>query len=250
MKDICVVFVCNSPYLNKFKHTCSLLIQNGKYKGDICLVVGDDLKDNILSDSFIIQNNIQIKYFPNIKFSNEFLQSFFSMKRPYYWNQKIFQYHKLYLFDTFFKKWKYIFYLDSGITIYDDIYPIIQTRKENKMIAHSDAYPFYEWKLHLQFEKENKYYEDLSSKFDLNNDYFQTTIMLYDTDIIKENTFNDLYQLSEKYPISRTNDQGIISLYFTQIHPYFEQIPPKNDSTYFYDYLSRNKQNKYIMLKM
>ena len=37
----------------------------------------------------------------------------------------------------------------------------------------------------------------------LNIDYFQTTMMLYDTKIIKENTFNDLYDLTLEYPISR-----------------------------------------------
>jgi len=74
--------------------------------------------------------------------------------------------------------------------------------------------------------------------------------MLYDTSIIKKNTYDDLLKLLIEYPISITNDQGIIALYFTNIDPLFEQIKTHNKQVYFYDYLSRNKQNKYIMLKL
>ena len=53
----------------------------------------------------------------------------------------------------------------------------------------------------------------------------------------------------KRYPISITNDQGIIALYFTNIKPLFKQIKTHNEILYFYDYLSRNKNNKYIILK-
>jgi hypothetical protein len=81
-------------------------------------------------------------------------------------------------------------------------------------------------------------------------DYFQTTVMLYDTSIITNDTYNSLLALLSEYPICNTNDQGIIALYFTLIMPVFKQLKIKNDDTYFYDYLSRNNSYKYIMLKM
>ena len=74
--------------------------------------------------------------------------------------------------------------------------------------------------------------------------------MLYDTKIIKENTFKELLDLTYEYPISRTNEQGIIALYFTNIKPLFKQIKIHNEYIYFYDCLSRNIHNKYIMLKI
>jgi hypothetical protein len=73
--------------------------------------------------------------------------------------------------------------------------------------------------------------------------------MLYDTNIIEENTYNDLFNLMLEYPISKTNEQGIIALYFTNKRPLFQQIKTNNYETFFYDYLSRNKKYKYIMLK-
>ena len=251
MNDICVVFLCDKLYFNKFIYTCTQLTTIGNYKGDIVLIIGDDLNNNKILDCDIIKNNnIIIKYFPNIYFSNEFLKKQYNMYRPSHWYKKLFQYHKLHLFDIYFKKWNYVFYLDCSITIFSDISPLINERQNNSLLAHSDAYPTYEWKLHNQFDKTNNaVFTKLNTIYNLNIDYFQTTIMLYDTNIIEIDTYNNLIKLMLKYPISISNDQGIISLYFTNLKPLFKQIKIKNDNIYFYDYLSRNKNNKYIMLK-
>jgi len=72
--NICTVFICNKTYFNKFIYTCNKLITNRKYNKDICLVIGDDLYNSELLNCDIIKNNnIIIKYFPNIIFSNDFL---------------------------------------------------------------------------------------------------------------------------------------------------------------------------------
>ena len=250
--DFCVVFVCNIGYFKKFIYTCYQLITNGKYNGNICLIIGDDLNNHeLLNCDFIRDNNIIIKYFPNIQFTNDFLIVNNNVKSYGRNLSKRFQWHKLHLFNTFFKQWNYILYLDCGITIFSDISPIINEMTENKLVAHSDAYPTYQWKLHTQFDKTNKYFfTKLNNKYNLNIDYFQTTFMLYDTKIIENDTYNNLLQTSMEYPISNTNDQGIIALYFTNIKPLFKQIKTHNEKIYYYDYLSRNKNNKYIMLKM
>jgi hypothetical protein len=250
--DVCVVFLCDKAYFNKFIYTCNQLITNGKYNGNICLVVGDDLHKSDLLNCHVINNNnnIIVKHFPNIQFSNDFLDIQKKINRPPHWFQKQFQYHKLHLFNIFFKKWNYIFYLDCGINIFSDISPIINEMTENTLFAHSDAYPTYKWKLQTQFDKTNtEYFTKLINKYNLNIDYFQTTIMLYDTKIIKDDTYDNLLNLLTEYPISITNDQGIIALYFTNIQPLFRQLKTHNEHIYFYDYLSRNKNNKYIMLK-
>ena len=142
-----------------------------------------------------------------------------------------------------------MFYIDCGMTIFSDITPMLNEVKENTLLAHSDAYPTYVWKLYDQFCKNNEYFEKLNNTYNLNIDYFQSGIMLYDTKIINENTFNELLELSYKYPISKSNEQGIMAIYFTNIHPVFEQIKTHNENTRFYDFISRNKDNKYIMLK-
>lgn len=252
IENICVVFLCNKAYFNKFVHTCSQLVSTGKYKGDICLVIGNDLLgDELLNCKLIKDNNILIKHFPDIEFSNSFLDIQAKLNRPSHWFKKLFQYHKLHLFNVFFKRWDYIFYLDCGITILSDISPMLAGATPNILLAHSDAYPTYKWKLYNQFDpSQTEHFRALFTKHKLNIDYFQTTIMLYDTNIIDDSTYTDLLNLLLEYPISITNDQGIISLYFTNIRPFFKQIQTSNDDTYFYDYLARSEHYKYIMLKV
>ena len=248
----CVVFVCNNSYFYKFINTCNELITNGKYTGDICLVIGNDLLNNdVLKCDMIINNKIIIKHFPDIVFTTEWKDINNNIETDGRNLTKTFQWHKLHLFNTFFKQWEYIFFIDCGMSIFSDISPMLNEIQKNTLLAHSDAYPTYEWKLHVQFCKKNKeYFTKLSTTYDLDIDYFQTGIMLFDTEIITENTFTDLLNLAFEYPISRTNEQAIVALYFTTIKPLFKQIKTHNENTHFYDCLTRNINNKYIMLKI
>ena len=244
MTKLCVVFVCNKKYLNKFKYTYNLLHRYGKYKGDVTLIIGDDL--NI--------NDIKIKKLNVVKFKDIIFNSNFHAvnKNIESDNRNItkkFQWHKLHLFNTFFKKWDYILYLDCGMKIYNDISPIIAECTKNKLLAHSDAYPTYKWKLYDQFDTSHQLYNKLTDKYNFDIDYFQTTMLLYDTNIITDTLFDELYDLSQKYPISKTNEQGIMSFYFIN-KKLWKQIKIKEDDIYYYDYLKRNIKNKYIMTKI
>jgi len=222
------------------------------YTDDICIVIGDDLLGSEkLNHPLLRSNNITIKHFPDIAFSEEFLTKFNSINRDEHWREKTFQYHKLHLFNTFFKKWEYIFYIDSGITVFRPIDPIIKARKPGKLLAHSDAFPEYTWKLKTQFIAEDETFSKIYDKYNLEIDYPQTTIMLYDSAIIDDNTYNDLYNLAEEVKISKTNDQGIIALYFASVKNIWEQIQLGDENTWYYDYALRpGKLNKpHIMLK-
>ena len=112
----------------------------------------------MLNCDVIKNNNIIIKHFSNIQFSNDYLEINNKMNTDGRNISKKFQWHKLHLFNIFFKKWNYIFYLDCGINIFSDISPIINTMTKNTLLAHSNAYPTYEWKLQNQFDKTNTEY--------------------------------------------------------------------------------------------
>lgn len=254
MEDsLCIVLTCNKPFFGKFIETCRQLRTAGNYSGDVCLIIGDDLNgDPLLNDAFLIDNNIIVKYFPNISFTHDFTIINNQIHSDGRNITKKFQWHKMHLFNEYFKKWNYIFYLDAGMTIFSDISPIINQRKKGVLLAHSDAYPKYEWKLYIQFDSSiTDYFYKLNKNYNLNINYFQTTILLYDTAIIESDTFDKLYKLALEYPISKTNEQGIMALYFTNIVPLFEQINIGGEDGlhFYYDYLSRNSQCKYIMLK-
>jgi hypothetical protein len=80
----------------------------------------------------------------------------------------------------------------------------------------------------------------------MDNHYFQTGIMLFDTDIIKNDTFEKLYSLSVEFPMSRTNEQGIMNLYFISQNVY-EPLPISNENTYYYDFRRRFADKGYII---
>lgn len=249
--NICTVLVTNDAFFDKLIQTLNSILSY-EYQGDICIVIGDDLlNSDKLNHPLLKLKNIIIKYFPDITFTEEFNNKFYSMPRDIYWSQKKFQYHKLNIFNTFFKQWEYIFYIDAGMKIYSSIMPIINAKKPDKFLAHSDAYPDYNYNLKIQFISDDPTFNKLAKKYNFDIDFPQTTIMLYDTSIIDTNTFTDLVELAEECKISKTNDQGILALYFTNIKPCWEQIQLENESNWFYDYLLRpNKTNKpHIMLK-
>jgi hypothetical protein len=247
MTCVAAAFVCNFRYLDKFFETCNSLIYIGEFIGDIVLVTGDDIDLEYLRNHCFIKKHPQIILHPcsDIVFDKE---SFATMLKT---NEicdklgyKMFQYHKYYLFTPFFKRWNYVFYIDCGAKIFDNIQPMIECATPNTLLAHSDAYPTYKWKLSCQFRGELK-----ERTWDLERDYFQSTIMLFDTNIIEEDTFQELYNLTVKYPISGTNDQGILNLYFVCIKDKWKQIQIGNDATYFYDFNIRNTDKPYIMTK-
>ena len=237
---LCCVFVCNKRYFTKFTNTCSQIIKYGNYKGDICLVIDDDLvEDKLLGSSVITDNNIIIKHFEKMKIPRKKYENASHRRKVDGCSLKF------NLFRTYFKRWDFIFYMDCGLHIYDDISPMINEATENKILAHSDAYPTYKWKLRGQFNADI----ELNKMYDLDIDYFQSTIMLFDTSIIEDKTFTEITELVNKYPTGKTNDQSYLSLYFIIIKPCWEQINIKNEKTYFYAYSSKSKTDKYIMLK-
>lgn len=80
------------------------------------------------------------------------------------------------------------------------------------VLGFADAYPFYEWKLHLQFDLESR--PDIAGKlegvcpFIRERDYFQTGLLLFDTNVaINTTTVDDIWELALAFPISKTNEQ-------------------------------------------
>jgi len=263
LNKICIVLMCNNvdKYKNETIRTLYELRHIGKYDSDIILMYDDELlclSDENFKDEFknnLLKMNVILKYFPKIdrsKYINMFKEKPFieGDKREI---TKSFQYHKFYLFDEYFKNWNKIFYIDAGMHIFKPIKKMLELDCSNKLLAHSDAYPYFKDKLKCQFEKQAypEVYQELTKNFNLNIDFFQTGILLFDSSIISKDTFNELIELSEKYFISKTNEQGIMNLLFNCKLKIWKQIQIKDDDTFYYDMWERPKykKNNYIMLK-
>jgi hypothetical protein len=242
----------NKLYLNKAHKTIAQLRKAGKYKGDIVLLIGDDLKDEIANHPLENKNTI-IKHFPDFDRS-QFVEIY--KKKPLGDGReinKVFQWHKMHCFDTYFKQWKQCFYIDAGMHIYKPVEALLKLDCTDKLLAHSDAHPTYEWKLKGQFDDLQfpELYHELYTRYNLEIDYFQSTVLLYDSNIIEENTKQNLLELSNKYIHSRTNEQAIFNVYFNCMLKIWTPLQIKDHKTYFYDYWERDKLTcrDYIMLK-
>lgn len=252
-----ITLCCNAPYLQKALKTIHQVRTVGQYNGDIVFFHGDDLVGqydifNVMKLTF----NVTIKHFPNIDTSHvmKVLQRAKDLVYPA--KEKIFQFHKFYTFDVFFKQWDRILYLDCGIHVYDDLQRIFKLDCTNSLMAHSNPYPqnFGIWKLDHEFvlNNEPEIVEKLFKNFNMNvEDYFQSTIMLYDTNVIQDDTVNVLIKLMNEYPISNANDQGILNLYFLSIHNLWKVMPIRDSEGLLYDWWERDNHKcyEYVLLK-
>lgn len=246
--SICVVFVANKLYMGKFIESYEALRIQGRYFGDVVLIVGDDQDHKNLRKNPRLKRVHIIKP-PNIHFPTKIAEKMKKVKgNDRRAITKRFQWHKLYVFHPFFKKWRYVLYMDSGTHIWSNIAPLLHKARPGRILAHSDAYPEYIRTLRSQFDDSADDFAILEKKYNLDCDYFQTGLMLFDTTIITRNTFSFLYNLACVFPFCRTNEQGIVALYFTSIVRKWSPLSVIKD-TVFYDFKRRFKDKRYVITK-
>jgi hypothetical protein len=262
MKTV-IILMTDINYIDKTIHTIEEIRYIGKYNGDIVVMpekhsVNSRLQDAADSLRFTIKvfEPIDLTYIMFKLHDKPFKDSIDGRELT-----KTFQWHKLHVFDTYFKQWDMIFYIDAGMHIYRDISvftEIFLNEKEKAngapvFLAHSDTYPTYIWKLRNQFERYA--YPDefraLETHINLDVDYFQSGILLFDSSVIENQTKNDLCVLANTYYISRTNEQGIMNIYFNGIHKIWNPLPVYYNHAFTYDYWNREgySPEDYCMLK-
>lgn len=218
----------------------------GNYKGEI-VIITTYFCPTFLFKIINKKNNIKVLRFFKIKFRKDVqvnLKSLNTYPEPNRHKNKSFQWHKLHLFDKKLKDWNYIFYLDINMKIHFDMTTILDISPVNKLLARADSFPDYDRCLETQFDKTHPLYDELAKTYNLKvNNYFQTGIMYYDTDIIQQDTKQSIVDIVESFPISITNEQGILNLYFHLTKNLYEEIPSEIGDfvTYFYWKLKNKK---------
>jgi hypothetical protein len=248
----CIVLVSDKNYISKTFETIYFIRSIGNYNGDIVLLPHPELKES--KEILELENrfNIKCKFFDLIDTSfvlEKYLQRPFNSSNFGMVN-KYFQFHKFYLFDNYFKSWDFILYIDVGMKIYKDINIFWDIVKENTLLAHSDNYPYYNRDLSSNFNKDSypEIFNLLKQDINLSKDSFQSTLMLYDTKIIQDDTVSNLIKLMNKYYISNNNDQAILNIYFKDV---WFPLRIYHKGTFLYDFSERYnfKTNDYVMLK-
>ena len=248
----CIVLVSNLLFLKRCLRTVYELRKYGKYRGEVVLVTSPDLK-GVFERLQKCPLNIEIVVFPTIDRTAQLsaLQGKTGLSGTEI--SKGFQYHKFHVFQSYFKRWKRILYVDAGMRIFNPIESLLTLKPKNRLFAHSDLFPLKQGSLLSQFNLEGfpETIPGLQNIANQNEDYFQTGLMYFDTDIIKEYTFEFLIELLRKFPNSKTNDQGIINLWALTTHIWAKLPTSKLEKYFLYDYWERGnkKSSDYIALK-
>lgn len=257
MKSWSIVLVSDEGYIERALRTIVEIRSIGKWEDAIVLLIPEKLLDNQGLNQFANQFRVELRKVKHVDVSSILENWKKHPENPDYGYVicREFIYAKFQIFDVFFKKWDVIFYVDSGAKIQGDLNRMKKAcEPQGILYAHSDAYPTYEWKLSTQFcfdmiSKEEE--AELKKKYNFDCNYFQTTMCIYDTKILEENTVDRLYELALKYPITRRMDQGILNLYFLCERNLWMQIPVKDSEGFLYDYHEREgyRGRDYLILK-
>jgi hypothetical protein len=248
-KKIAVVTYTDSSYFPRAMRTIEEIRTKGKYYGDLVVMTDGNFE---IAKRYIQQMNIIIKEYPDIDVSNlleKIKQHPFvnSDKREY---TKTKQWNKLYVFDTFFKQWDYVLFVDAGLRIFDNIENFYPEFRINSLVAMDDGHPDFTKKFNCQIELTNtEFVENLKKIYDIDSSYFLNCLFLFDTNIIKDSTLSELIDLMNTYPICRTNEMGIMNIYFQKYWIPLQLSLP--DGRILFDWSERGNKTwrNYISLK-
>lgn len=247
-KNICIATYTDFKYLDRAKKTINDIRTTGNFNGDI-VVMTDGLFQ--IHNEYINSMKIKVKEYPDIDVKNliekikkhPFINT---DKREY---EKTKQWNKLYAFDIYFKQYDYVMFVDAGLRIFDDIQNFFSSFIDHRLVAPNDGYPDYTKKFNCQIEMSNiEIINKLKEIYDIDSDYFLNCIFLYDTNIIENDTLSNLIKLMNEYPICRTNEMGVMNIYF---HKKWKPMDIQVGNKILFDWSERDGKdyNKYISLK-
>ena len=247
MKKIAVCVVGDFKFLHKYlKNFLSELRNNGNFNDDV-IVITSFLTPKFYFKWITKDKKLIFLKRKKIKFSNEThhsLQNLNTHNQPNRHIHKPYQWQKLFVFDYELKKWDFILYIDINMHIHYPLNKLLSIYPEGKFTARTDGYPDYVHDLQSQFDESHELNNYLTEKYNLNTKYyFQTGVMYFDTNLISKNTISEILSLVEEFPISKTNEQGILNLYFLYKNPIFQELILEiDDFLVYYYWLVRNKK--------
>jgi hypothetical protein len=248
------VTVSDLGYFNRATKTINDLRTTGKWTGDIVLIAIDMSPPS----EFIKEYGIKVVSFPKIDIT-QFLN--YIREKPISiptcdgreWTKQN-QWEKLHVFDTWFKQWERIIYLDAGLRMLDDVSPFLELDWRGKFLAPDDDL----WELKKPFSEQVELVNWPDKLTELQNvcpgicegRYFLNCIWIYDTSIpINKEEFIDIIG---KYPLWRTNEMGVMNVVINFMHNLWTAFPLYTSTgKILFDWSERGgaRWNKYCALK-
>ena len=107
----------------------------GGYKGDMVVIAHPELECYAPFVELCAELGVTALYWPFINVY-AILHQVMSLN-------KIFQYQKLHIFNTYFRAWKKVLYIDAGTRVFHDINFYFGMSRPNVILAHTYSYPEY-----------------------------------------------------------------------------------------------------------
>lgn len=254
MSSHVVVLLTDKGYFDKAKRTIRDIRVITGYTGDLVLITIDFEPDK----TYLLENNIINKRYDHIN-TDRLVEKI--KKNPFNNSDgreysKLVQWDKLRVFDVYFKKWNKVLYIDSGLRIFDSLDYFLNIDCKEKIIAPMDLHPDDLRRFDIQLETKSNS-EVLQRLVDLYPDilqmrYFLNCIFMFDTNIIYKNTFNELIVFMEEFSICKTNEMGIMNIYFTAFKKIWQPLNKEmkdGRSLFEWSEVGDNTWKKYVSLK-
>jgi hypothetical protein len=225
-----VVTLTDQGYFHKAKRTIIDIRSRGQWMGDLVLItVGFNAPQNFID--YYQVTTYRVEHID----TNELVEKY--RKNPIRSTcdnrqfDKLTQWDKFYVFDSYFSKWDKVIYVDAGLRVFDKIHYLADLPCEGVIMAPDDSAPYdhnkrfgaiIETDLHPDVVSE--LFKEYSPNI-LNERYFLNCIWIYDTALLQHISFENLVESMNKYPICRCNEMTIMNLLFTFKHRVWKPFP-------------------------
>jgi lipopolysaccharide biosynthesis glycosyltransferase len=188
-----LVTLADNNFIDQAKQLFSSVYWNAGWQGDYLLLAHNVVKSELI---WFSEKGIIIKEcdsLDKLELDSEYSQVVLD---------------KFYLFTAEFKKWDNVVFLDADIIVFTSIDFLVNVETFS---AATDMY-YNQLKSQIQKPLTN---QEFGLKYSLRSKVFNSGVFSFNTEIIKDNTFELLIGLSNKYlKFARYPDQLILNLYF------------------------------------
>jgi hypothetical protein len=214
------VTLCDLHQFERAKQTIQQIRGRGNWNGDVILIS----VDFIPNDVFMIEQrvlNYAVSHIPTDSLIEKIQKYPFYEPNDNRQIHKLIQWDKLHVFSVYFKQWEKVIFLDAGIHTFNDVSSFIELNCSGSIVAPDDSDPFDNGnRFHCQVDlsKNTEVVIDFINTFgiqSLNRKYFLNCMFMFDTTLIEEDTFGELVNLMNRFPICRCNEMTAMNMYFT-----------------------------------
>jgi len=240
-KDTVFVTLCDKSYLSKATHTIHELQTNGRWMGDTVLMSVDFQPEPIPNVQLL-----QIRHIPTDKLVKTFETHPLKPMSDNRHLGKLYQWDKLQVFHSYFRRWKRVMFLDAGMRVFNSVQPLLDLEWKGKFLAPDDSDPYdnglrFNCQLDVDANPEvtERVYNDFSKDI-LDKHYFLNCIFVFDTALLEQVSVEEMEDAMNAYPICMCNEMGIMNLIFNYKLNVWLPFPQNVGEKYLFGWSERN----------